>query len=530
MTSKFQIVRRQFLTAALALLAIPSVALSDVVKGGSLKMSVSPEPPNLILGLNPQTPVQLVGSKIYEGLLSYDFDLKPQPELAKSWEISEDGTRYVFTLQDGVTWSDGIAFTADDVVFSFTKFLPENLASVRSYMKNVSKVTALSSNQVEFQLTKAVPAFISSFSSVQSPIMPEHVYEGEENYKKSAKNDMPIGTGPFKLKEWRRGEFIHLVRNENYWKAGLPHLDEIVFVVIPDANARAVALETGQVHVASFNDISTFDVPRLVKLPHLEATTKGYEFLSPMMWIDINHRVEPMNDKRFRRAMLHAIDRQFLAEHIWNGFGEVAVGPWSRSTKFFDQTTQPIEFSSEKAVALLDEMGLTPDDNGVRANIEMLPLPYGEIWSQSAEYVRQSLEKVGIKTTLVGTDAASWRQRFADWDYQSTFTFGYQYGDPAVRVGRTYTTSNIKQGVPFNNASGYSNAKVDALFDKGAGEQDPAKRQEIYSEIQSILQEDVPVLWLLEMRFRTVHNAQVKNLVTSATGVVSNFEAVYIDQ
>lgn len=514
---------------ALAVVSFAAQGIAEPKHGGTLKMAINPEPPTLMVAVNPQTPVQIAGSKIYEGLLDYSFDLKPEPSLAKSWTVSADGLTYDFTLQDGVKWNDGEPFGANDVVFSFNKFLQETNVGVRNYMANVESVTAKSPTEVSFKLKSPKPAFLYSFSAEQAPIVPEHVYKDEKDFRNSAKNDNPVGTGPFMLDEWKRGEYIKLKRNPNYWQQGKPYLDALYFVVIPDSAARAAALENGDIDVTSFNDIEVFDIPRLKKLPNLKVSTEGYEYLSPMMWIDVNNRVKPLDDKRFRKAMMYAIDREFIKNEIWNGLGEVAVGPLARSTLFFDKTLQPYPFDPAKATQLLDEMGLKPDANGVRATIDMMPLPYGEVWSRMAEYVKQSLAKVGIAANLKGADVAGWRKMFADWDYGTTFTYGYQYADPAVRIGRTYTTDNIKQGVPFNNSSGYSNPEIDKLFDDGAKEADPARRAEIYSKIQHVLYDDLPVLWIMEMKFMTVTNARVHDLVTGGTGVVSSFAGAYVD-
>ncbi|MGN6772527.1 MAG: ABC transporter substrate-binding protein [Rhizobiaceae bacterium] len=523
---------RPLISGALAALVVASFASNGYAEpkhGGTLRMAINPEPPTLMVGVNPQTPVQIVGSKIYEGLLDYSFDLKPEPSLAKSWTVSADGLTYDFKLQEGVKWSDGEPFSAEDVVFSFTKFLQETNVGVRNYMANVDSVTAVSPTEVAFKLKSPKPAFLYSFSAEQAPIVPEHVYKNEKDFRNSQKNDKPIGTGPFMLDEWKHGEYIKLKRNPNYWQKGKPYLDAIYFVVIPDSASRAAALENGDIDVTSFNDIEVFDIPRLRKLPNLHVSTKGYEYLSPMMWIEVNNRKKPLDDPRFRKAMMYAIDREFIKDKIWNGLGEVAVGPLAHSTLYFDKSMKPYAYDPKKSAELLDEMGFKPNADGVRATIEMMPLPYGEVWNRMAEYVKQALAKVGIAVELKGADVAGWRKKFADWDYSTTFTYGYQYADPAVRVGRTYTSDNIKKGVPFSNESGYSNPEIDKLFAEGAKEVDPAKRQEIYSKIQHILYDDLPVLWIMEMKFVTVTNVRVHDLVTGGTGVVSSFANAYVN-
>ncbi len=278
------------LLAALLILVTPTAwgQAEDVSKSGTLKVILQPEPPTLILGLNQQAPTQIVAGKMYEGLLRYDFDLSPMPSLAREWEISEDGLTYTFHLEEGVTWHDGEPFTSKDVVFTTTQFLPETHSRARANFSNVESVNASDDHTVVFKLKEPFPAFILAFEVSSVPIMPAHIYEGTD-FQNNEMNNHPIGTGPFKFESWDRGSNVHLVRYENYWQEGKPYLDDIYFLSIPDAASRALALETGQVDVSSFNNIEPFDVPRLAAMPHLEVETRGYEFVAPMMWIEINH-------------------------------------------------------------------------------------------------------------------------------------------------------------------------------------------------------------------------------------------------
>ena len=157
-------------------------------------------------------------------------------------------------------------------------------------------------------------------------------------------------------------------------------------------------------------------------------------------------------------------------------------------------------YDLEKAKALLDEMGLAPDANGVRARLRLLPLPYGETWARLAEYTRQQLAEIGIEATIEPADAGTWAERVAAWDYDMTFSYLYQYGDPAIGVARSYISSNIRNTL-FTNTMGYKNERVDELFDLAASEVDPQKRQEYYSEVQKILTDELPVAWLIELGF-----------------------------
>ena len=511
----------------MALVAASAVPAFAQQRGGTLNMIVNPEPPTLMLGLNQLSGVQMIGGKIYQGLLTYDSNLNPQPGLAKSWTSSEDGLTYTFKLQEGVKWHDGKPFTAADVVFTTSKFLPEVHSRARNNFSHLASVTAPDAATVVFKLKEPFAPFLGSFEVSSAPMVPRHIYEGTD-FKTNPANQTPIGTGPFKLKEWKKGAYIHLIRNDNYWKPGLPYLDDIYFQVIPDSASRAVALESGKVDVSSFSDIELFDVNRFKSLPQFEVTNKGYEFLSPLAWIEFNTRSKPMDDKRFRQAVMYALDRTFIRDKIWFGHAKVATGPVSSATRFYSADVKPYPLDLKKAEALLDDMGLVKGKDGVRATIKLVGLPYGETWNRLSEYVRQSLGKVGLRVVIESTDAAGWTQRLANWDFEMLVSYLTQYGDPALGVSRTYLSSNIKKGIPYTNTSGYSNERVDELFTKAASAVKDEDRKRYYADVQKLLVEDVPLGWLIEINFPTIYNKRVRNLVTTAIGVNESFDSVYL--
>ena len=512
---------------AALVLATGGAMADEPQHGGTLNVILDPEPPMLILGINQQAPTQKVAGKIYESLLRYDFDLEPMPSLAREWDISEDGMTYTFHLQEGVTWHDGEPFTAHDVVFTATEFLPETHPRAGSNFRHVESVEAPDDHTVVFELDTPYPAFILAFEVASFPIMPAHIYEGTE-FTDNEMNNQPIGTGPFVFDSWSRGDVIRLARNDDYWQEGLPYLDGINFRMVPDAASRALALESGDLDMSSFNNIEPFDVPRLEELPHLEVITDGYEIAAPLAWIEINHRVEPLDDPRFRQAMLYALDREFIRDNIFMGLGRIPTGPINSVTVEYSDNVHIYEHDPERAVELMEEMGLEPDDDGNYAEVELLPLPYGETFTRLSEYISETLGDVGIDVTLRSTDSAGWADRVANWNYELTKNFVYQYGDPALGVSRTYVCDNIREGVLFSNTMGYCNERVDELFAAAATENDPDERAAIYEEVQQILVDELPVIWLLEMEFPTIVNTRVQNATTTAIGVADTFADTWI--
>lgn len=509
----------KLLAAASALaLAAPALAQDDKTR---VDVVIQPEPPGLMLGLVQNGPTQMVAGNIYESLLRYDTELEPQPSLAESWEVSEDGLTYTFDLQDGVTWHDGEPFTAEDVVFSVDEFLRETHPRLRVSLEHVESVEAPDDDTVVFKLKNPFGPFLGVFEVGTMPIVPKHIYEGTD-FANNPMNATPIGTGPYKFEEWEKGSYIHLVKNEDYYIEGKPRIDEIYWRVIPDAASRAVAFETGEVDVLPGGSVENFDIPRLIEMDGVCSTGDGWEYFAPHAWLWINTREAPMDDRRFRQALMHAMDREFVKDVVWNGFGKVATGPVSSSTRFYTDAVPQYEYDPDKARALLDEMGYDG------APIRLLPLPYGETWQRWAEAVKQNLEEVGVEVEIVATDVAGWNQKVSEWDYDLAFTYLYQYGDPALGVARTYLSSNIAKGSPWNNVSGYENPEVDRLFEEAAVTVGADKRQAIYDEVQRTLVEDVPVAWTLELEFPTIYRCEIEDLVTTAIGVNDGFRDAYL--
>lgn len=176
---------------------------------------------------------------------------------------------------------------------------------------------------------------------------------------------------------------------------------------------------------------------------------------------------------------------------------------------------------------LLDAAGLRPNAQGIRATLKHIPLPYGEIWTRLSEYLRQSMRQIGIQLDMESVDAGSWARRIGNWEYETSVNFVYQYGDPTLGVERTYVSSNI-QRVTFTNTGGYANPRVDELFLAARSAADAPERQRAFTDVQKILVEEVPQIWLTELAFPTIHDRKLNNVITTGVGVHTSFDDVFL--
>ena len=523
--SNFAITRRMALLGATALIALPGVGLAQAepVDGGRLVLIARPEPATLGLGLNLQAPTIYVGGKIFESLLTYSNDLKPMPSLAKSWSISDDGLTYRFELQQNATWHDGTPFTSADVVFTADDMMRSSHPRWKLLAETyVERIEADGDFAVIFTLKEPFSAFIYAFELSSLPIMAKHVYEGT-NYRTNPTNNAPIGTGPFQFVSWNRGQSIELERYEDYWDESDAHLDRMTFLVIPDAASRETAFEQQLVDVLRPGDVEGFVARRLSDTDGVVITTAGEEFYAPHAFIQMNLRKPPFNNLKIRQAVMHAVDRDFISNNIWFGMAAPATGPVSSRTAFYEPEVTAYPFNVEKARSLVAESGLSGD--GLK--VTLTPLPYGQQWDRTAEYIAQQLTQAGLDVSIQGVDVSGWAQALSTWEFDLALNYTYQYAHPALGVARHYLSSNIIQGTPAANNQGYSNPEVDRLFTEAASSVETEETQRLYSEVQKLLVDDVALGWIFEMRSPTIYRDTVNEVVTSAIGVMDTMKATW---
>jgi peptide/nickel transport system substrate-binding protein len=508
--------------------ADPAPTSNGPTKGGTLSVAIDSDPGSLNPAITTSGSTHTAAELMFNGLVGLSSELEPEPELAESWEVLEDGALYRFDLRDGVTWHDGKPFTSADVKFTFEEMLLKLHSRTKTSVGSaIESITTPDDDTVEFRFREPYAPLLLQLDAVEAPILPKHVYEGTDVQKNPA-NSKPIGTGPFKLLSYTADSELRFAANEDYFKPDLPHLDEVVMRIIPDKGNQVVALEAGEVDWL-------FGAPG-PDLPRLRESG-DYEFLTTsvnpggsncIMTVSFNLEKPMFQDVRLRRALGHALDRDQFLERVLFGQGKVAQAPISSGIPYAHAgglEGMPA-FDRSEAEELLDEAGWkregddTRKAQGVNGVADGTPLAFRfthfPSFSAYAQLLRAQFAAVGAEVTLVPLEPPVFADTvFKARDFDTNIISFCNGLDPEIGVKRMYVTSNIGP-VPFSNSSAYRSPQVDQLFDKARTTVDPAARTATYRQLQEQLVEDLPYLWIVETEANRVFTKQCQGF--SAAG------------
>ncbi|MDQ0471746.1 ABC transporter substrate-binding protein [Labrys wisconsinensis] len=519
---------------AAALLALPRLGWAgQPVRGGRLVVAADSEPSNLNPAIVASNGVFFVASKVVEPLAEQSYDGKDglSPRLATAWEGAADGRSITFRLREGVTWHDGKPFTSADVAFSALEVWKPLQNLGRVVFKNLEAVETPDARTAVLRFSAPTPfQLIRNALPVVTSVLPRHVYAGSDITKNPA-NQALIGTGPFKLAEHRPGEYYLLKRNEAYWDRTAPSLDEIVFQVLPDRASAASALEAEQIELAAFSAVPLADLDRISRVPGLKVYTNGYEGLTYQLVVEINHRRKELADVRVRRALAHAIDRDFVVKTIFLGYAKAATGPVPQYDKtFYTPDVARYPFDPARAEALLDEAGYKRGADGIRFRLKLLPAPFFNETKQFGDYLRQAYGKVGIDAQIVSNDTpAHLKAVYTDHAFDIAVATPVYRQDPAISTTILFQ-SGLPAGVPFSNQYGYADPEVDGLIRDAASTIDDAKRAELYKALQRKAAQDLPLINVAEFSFITVARDTVGNVSNNPRWAVSNWADAWVKQ
>ena len=510
-------------TAAVAILTSGAVAEDSPRKGGTLITVMATN----VRNLNPAVQSGIVtgypGAQLFAAPLRYDEDWTPQPYLAKSWDVSADGLTVTLNLVDNAVFHDGTPITSEDVAFSVDTIKAHH--PFKSMFAPVVSVDTPDAHTAVLNLSKPHPALMLAMSGQLMAIIPKHIYGDGQDPKTHPRNtENVVGSGPFKLVEYKSGEHVILERFDDFFIEGRPYLDKIVMRIITDPAARAIAYENGEIHMGAFESLPRI-INRLKEVDSLTVTDEGYGGIGPLDWLAMNTTKGPLADVNVRKAIAYAVDKNFILNALMQGTASDSKTGIHPDSPFYNANVEGYDLDLDKSRALLDAAGY-PMQGDSRFS---LTIDFG--WpgvKPQVEYVKAALKKVGIDVEVrASADFPTWAARMGEMDFDMSWDTVFNWGDPVIGVHRTYSSDNIAKGV-WSNTQGYSNARVDELIAMAAVETDPAKRTALYAEFQEIIADELPVYHTNTLPYHTVYNDNVGNPPLGIWGTSTPIDMTYL--
>ena len=529
-------VNQPFATSAAAPVgAVSSIAAptagASVPKGGAITQAVTSDGKSFHPYQTNDTASSSLWGHVYGGgsLTKYNDDtLETVGFAAEKWEISPDKKTYTFTLRDGLKWSDGAPFTTDDYVWTFQQALkPENKYPYVENLKVIQSYTAKDPRTLIVTLNEALVVGLEN-SDVVTPL-PRHTwekYDWNDSTKNPEINAPSVANGSYKLKEWKRDDHATFVANDNYWE-GRPNLDSFTMRVFGTQALAYQALKSGEVDWASFQPSDYADAK---KQPNLNVY-EYYTAASSWQYIGYNLRRPALKDALVRKALAYATDRQGIIDGVAFGLGRPIYSAFPQSSWVYNPNVEHYDFNLGKARDLLTQAGYTMSGKNLTKDGKQLSLKllYGPATSKVREGIatvmQQQLGDLGIKVDVQPLEFQSYLNTLQTepFDYD-LFVLGWAATiEPHFSYQIWYESS-----IPQLNSGAYVNKQVEMLFDQGSKEFDRAKRKAIYGDIQRVISDDEPYIFLHESESYVGINKRVGGILPKKTGITYNLEKWYV--
>jgi len=488
---------------ALVVLFTATIAWREPVNAGSSAQMANPKAKlggtlvaGAIFGLEPKTlnpnirqddGALRVAALIHVSLVATDFvnNTGIHPALAESWETAPDGLRYTFHLVRNAKWHDGKPVTSADVKWTFDTIIKEKGGAVR-YFENVSAIGAPDSYTVVLRLNKPDATLLGNLGTWTAPfILPKHVNEGKEWLQNPA-NDHPVGAGPFKFVQWVKGSHVIVEANPDFYR-GRPAIQRVImrFYNLP---SLITAYETGEVkyvyELFPFSEINRFKRDPKYQIDF------HYRGLSSAMLV--NTKKKPYDDVRVRRALSMAIDRTEVSRRVFGGAAPVNAGAmpfsWARTDQY------RMKFDPVEAEKLLDEAGVKRGSDGVRFRTTISHSGVMS-WPDMILVVQEMWKKMGVELSIEAMDFPALLSKVGEKRDFDLATFNIIIAHEPGELCRFVCSDGDR------NWGGYANPKVDELFERAKRVSSQAERKKAYDEVQKLLVDDEPRIFLIEFPY-----------------------------
>jgi len=486
--------------------------------GGTMVVASSSDPGPLNPGITTSVPTHIVTGPMFNGLVGIDQSLKPTPDLATSWTTSADGRAVTFHLASGVLWHDGQPFSSADVKFTFEQVLLKFSSRTKAALTPVlDSITTPDTNTVVFNFKTPYAAFLALIEKVNAPILPKHLYEGSDPLTNPV-NQKPVGTGAFKFSEGVKADHYTMVRNDKYFKKGLPYLDKIVVRIIPDDSSTSAAFERGEVDLLTGPPLLDYD--RLSQLAGVTSTKKGREAFASVTFIVFNLARPALQDLRVRQGIAAAVDQKFIISSVLAGKAIATTGPISPQLTPFYSVTDAKAVAHDPAAA---------KQSLAAAGVANLHLTWvgDPTAAKLATVLKDELAQVGITLDIVQLERNAWIDRlYTKKDFDISYTNFENGPDPDIGVKRAFISSNIGP-VSFSNAASYRNPAVDDLLTKAATATDQKARIADYAQFQAIVSKDLPYLYAYQSDSGVLFKSDFGNICEKSAKCTIYYEETY---
>ncbi|OPY13999.1 MAG: Oligopeptide-binding protein AppA precursor [Syntrophus sp. PtaB.Bin001] len=496
-------------------------AYGDIIVDGS-----TGDASNLIPLLSSDSTSHDVANLIYNGLVKYDKDLNIVGDLAESWEISRDGLVITFHLRRGVRWHDGHPFTAEDVLFTYQLTIdPKTPTAYSGDFLKVKKAEML--DTYTFRATYDKP-FAPALMSWGSAILPKHLLAGKD-ITRTPLARKPIGTGPYKFKEWVTGQKIVLVYNPDYFE-GRPYIDGYILRIIPDMATMFLELRAGGIDRMG---LTPLQYTRQTESRLFRNNYNKFRYLSfGYTFVGYNLKNPLFADKRVRQAMAMAVDKDEIIRGVLMGLGKPATGPFKPGTWAYNPNVRTYPYDPEKARALLAEAGWQDrngdglvDKDGKTFEFELLISQGNEVRGKCAEIIQRRLAEIGIKVKIRVVEWAAFVNDFINKRRFDATILGWTIPlDPDLYD----VWHSSKTGPQELNFISFKNEEVDKLLVKGRSTFNIEERKRCYNRIQEILAEEQPYNFLYVPDALPIVQSRFRGIELAPLGIGHNFIKWYV--
>ena len=448
---------------------------------------------------------------VYNRLLTLDEDRNLMPDLAQSWEVLDGGKKFVFHLYENVTWHDGYPFTSEDVVWHWETLAdPDVLTYVKSKLATMERVYADGPYTVIFEFSEPTQTVLFTYFQSDTYIHPKHIFDGTD-FETNPANFAPIGTGPFKVVDFVPESYCIFEANEDYFK-GRPYLDRMIYKIIPDETSGLMAFEAGEVdYTAAPND----EIPRLENIDEYEL------FWSPSTTshrLTFNFREECIEkypwveNKNVRQAIAHAVNRDIIIDRVHKGLATPCYTSIAEGAGIYHNpnVAESLAYDPELAEQMMDDAGYTRGSDGVRFSFEFIT--YDRWYAvQASELIKEMLKEVGIEVTLRPVEYTTYVALYEIGEeglQDYPMTYNHMGTWPPEEIGSWMGSRPAGQ----MNQGFWSNEEVDALLAQGYAEFDPEARKDIYWEIQEIVADEIPFIYILTTEGASVYRDTFTNM------------------